>query len=85
MSDSAKLSLVLIKDSYLDLFLIERREIKLDIEGLGAETSCSISSMLRSMGINLRSLFSRKAETLLVSSMVPLKLSGRKNDYDSPI
>jgi hypothetical protein len=64
-SDSAKCSLFMIKDSYFALFLNERREIKLDdIDGLGAEISCIISSLLKSTGTNLSSLSSRIAETL---------------------
>ena len=53
----------MMKDSAL--FLNERREIKQeDIDGLGDEISCIISSLLKPLGTNFISLSSRIAETL---------------------
>jgi hypothetical protein len=57
----------MINDSCFALFLIERSEIKEedfeDFEGELSEISYG-SSLLNSTGTNLRSLFSRIAETL---------------------
>jgi hypothetical protein len=50
----------MINDSYFDIFLIERRDIKEeDFEGFTAELSeiSYDSSLLNSTGTNLRSLF----------------------------
>lgn len=70
---SVKVELLMIKDSRFARYLIERREIKLDDEGLGAEISSiqSIFLILILRGINLSSLSSRIAEILSHYWLVP--------------
>ena len=47
------------------LFLIDRRDIKLDaIEGVGSDISSLIFSLLKSIGTNFSSFSSRKPEIL---------------------
>jgi hypothetical protein len=65
MSYSVKLSLLMINDSCFALFLIERRDIKLDdIESYLAEIFFIFSRLVRSIGTKLSSLSSRIAETV---------------------
>lgn len=88
ISESANVFSSMINDSCFDLFLIERSDIKeQDFEGFTVKLSeiSYGSRLMNSTGTNLRSLFSRIAETLSHWWLAPVKLSGRKNDYISPI